>query len=49
MFSSVLVQIFIKYGTEIVSGGIILAVRYLEKKSLIKKIKRIREDINRYK
>lgn len=49
MFSSALVTVIVKYGTEVVAGGIILAIRYLEKKSIIKKYKKIKEDINRYK
>jgi len=48
MVSSALITLIVKYGTEIVAGGIILAVRYLEKKSMIKKYKKIKEDITRY-
>jgi hypothetical protein len=49
MLSSALVTLIVKYGTEVVAGGIILAVRYLEKKSLIKKYKKTKEEILRYK
>lgn len=49
MISTTLVSLLVKYGSEVVAGGIILAVRYLEKKSMIKKYRKVKEDMNRYK
>ncbi len=49
MVSSALLTLVIKYSTEVVAGGIILAVRWLEKKSLIKKMNKARSEINKEK
>ncbi len=46
--TTALLHLVIKYGTEVVAGGVLLAVRYLEKKSLIKKMNKVKSQTNKY-
>jgi len=49
MFKDALIDIVVSNGSEMIAGAVILILRYLEKKSLIKKYKKTKEEILRYK
>jgi hypothetical protein len=49
MLKEQLIEMAVTNGSEMVAGAVILVLRYLEKKSLIKKYKKTKEEILRYK